>query len=79
VTRFERLVKAGFTRSHDSSLGVHPWPDLHMLRQDYGKTDPITDRNAVLRWPFVVTPDPSIIDEYTRTQTSQANPLLTSS
>ena len=51
-------------------------PQFTTLRQDYGQTDPVRDNAAVLKWPMVRLPDPVIIDEYTRTQTPLAKPLI---
>ncbi len=54
----------------------NPFPELRTVRQDYGQTDPERDNAKVLKWPLVRKPDPAIIDEYTRTQTALAKPLL---
>ncbi len=52
----------------------NPWPHLDVLRQDYGKANPVSDRE-VFKWPFVVTPNPAIVSEYERTQTARAKPV----
>ncbi len=57
----------------------NPWPQHSTMRQDHGLKVCVRDNAAVLKWPMVRLPDPAIIDEYTRTQTSQAKPLIISS
>lgn len=46
-----------------------PWPGMSM-RQDHGF---VVDKNPrrVLSWPFVRMPNPDIVDEYVKTQTSK--------
>ncbi len=53
----------------------NPWPQFRTLRQDFGGVDPFRDNAKVLTWPFVRSPDPAIVEEYQRTQTSLAKPV----
>jgi len=57
-------------------LWWNPFPEFRTLRQDYGGIDPFKDNIAVLKWPFIRLPDPAIVEEYTRTQTALAKPLV---
>jgi len=51
----------------------NPWPNIPTMRQDFGCTSKIPEREPLEKaWPFVRMPNPAIIEEYTRTQTSLA-------
>lgn len=54
----------------------NPWPHLQTMRQDFGCSSEIPERDPLEKeWPFVRMPNPSIIAEYTATQTSRAKPV----
>ena len=58
---------------------LNPWPQFPTLRQDWGQDSAtyVGEREPLEKaWPFVRMPNPSIVEEYTRTQTSQAKPVL---
>ena len=58
----------------------NPWPQFSTLRQDFGQDSSqyVGGREPLEKdWPFVRMPNPAIVEEYTRTQTSLARPVQT--
>jgi hypothetical protein len=56
-----------------------PW-QLPTMRQDFGFESEVPEREPLEKaWPFVRLPNPAIVEEYMRTQTSRAKPVLADS
>ncbi len=54
----------------------NPWPEMRTYRQDFFHPPSVHPSNEeAMRWPMVRMPDPSLIDEYLRTQSSLAKPV----
>ncbi len=58
-------------------LWWNAWGDIPTMRQDFGLEFEAPEREPLEKsWPFCRQPNPAIIEEFTRTQTSQTKPCL---
>ena len=57
----------------------NPWPEVRSVRQDWfhkpSQWDGCPDTAEVMTWPFVRQPDPDLIEEFERVNTSRAKSL----
>lgn len=57
----------------------NPWPEVRTIRRDFfhapSQWEGCPDNAESMTWPMIRMPDPAIIDEYERTQSSLAVPV----